>query len=205
MDTRRRMSMKKVIPKAITDFPKKDPRYALFAYFLKLANRCGANKFNNKRLPTDEDELFALTRLIKPEDIKIKDYNHQSILHLAAQYCSGEDLLMLLDSKFKSELELDAPDSLGYTPLMYAAMANNVDTAEVLVEKECNLHVTVGESERHSLHVAAMFGCKEMTRFLLSKVTEIFVSCLLIRLHKIHIFRRQTINLESFFTCKIDR
>ena len=164
------MSMKKLIPQAITDFPKKDPRYALFAYFLKLANRCGANKFNNKILETDEDELFALTRLIKPEDIKVKDYHHQSILHLAAQYCRGEDMLMLMDVKFKTELEIDAPDELGYTPLMYAAMANNVDTAEVLVEKECNLKVTVGESERQVLHVAAMFGCKEMTRFLLQKV-----------------------------------
>ncbi|KAL5260835.1 hypothetical protein ACHWQZ_G006763 [Mnemiopsis leidyi] len=173
MDIRRRMSMKKVIPRAITDFPKKDPRYALFAYFLKLANKCGANKFNNKRLPTEEDELFALTRLIRPEDIKVRDYNHQSILHLAAQYCSAEDILILLDGKFKSELELDATDELGYTPLMYAAMANNVDTAEVLVERECNLHLRAGQSERHALHVAAMFGCREMTRFLLHKKCDI--------------------------------
>ena len=162
--------MKKVIPKAIANFPHKDPRYALFSYFLKLANRCGANKFNNKLLQTDEDELFALTRQIKPEDIKIKDYNHQSILHLAAQYCKGEDMLILMDVKFKAELEIDAQDDLGYTPLMYAAMANNVDTAEVLVEKECNLKVTVGECERQALHIAAMFGSKEMTRFLLQKV-----------------------------------
>lgn len=65
---------------------------------------------------------------------------------------------------------MDAVDKLGYTPLLYAAMANNVDTAEVLVEKQADLGVTVGDARRSALHVAAMFGCKEVTRFLLQKV-----------------------------------
>lgn len=165
------MSMKKLIPQAITDFPKKDPRYVIFAYFLKLAHKCRATKFNHKILETDQDELFALTCQINPEDIKIKDYFNQSILHLAAQYCRGDDLNMLMDVKFKSEMEVDAVDEQGYTPLMYAAMSNNVDTAEVLVEKECDIFVRVGECRRQALHIAAMFGSKEMTRFLLQRVS----------------------------------
>lgn len=163
--------MRKIIPKAITSFPAKDPRYAIFNYLLQLARRGGTNKYNNKRIETDHVELFELTVQLKPEDIKVRDYYDQTIIHLAAQYCSAEDMNLLLDARFRDEAEIDAPDSVGYTPLMYAAMANNVDTAEVLCDKKCSLEVTVGPSQRNVLHVAAMFGSKEMTRLLLQKVT----------------------------------
>lgn len=95
------MSMKRVVPRAITSFNNKDDRYRLFRYLLKLANICGANKFNNKQLPVDGDELYRLITLMRPQDIRVKDDYGQTLLHIVAQYCRGEDMVMLLDVKFK--------------------------------------------------------------------------------------------------------
>ena len=167
------MSLKRIkIPQAITSFPENEPeKYALFAYFLKLSRQCGANKTTYKTLPTDLAILYEITSQMNPENINLKDKYSQTIFHLAAQYCKADDMNMLLDMKIKCEVEIDAIDNEGYTPLFYAAMANNVDAAEVLVERECRLDVWAGDAQRTVLHVAAMFGAKDMTRFLLQRVS----------------------------------
>ena len=156
---------------AITSFcEEKIDKYAIFSYFLKASRQVGASQFKYKKLYLDSNRLYKLIKGLDPENFNIKDDFDQTIFHLAAQYCKGEDFQILMEMKFLGEIDLDVPDSYGYTPIFYAAMANNVDGAEILVDNGCNINLVAGELNRSPLHVAAIFGAKDMVRFLLQRV-----------------------------------
>lgn len=64
----------------------------------------------------------------------------------------------------------NAIDDKGYTPLFYAAMSNNVGTAETLLRRGADLDLRAKRCGRGPLHIAAMFGSDDVIKLLLDKV-----------------------------------
>ena len=152
----------------ITSFPdgQEDDKYILFNYFLNRASKVGAYMNNSTNIEVDQEKLFMILQLMDPEDINVEDGLSQTVLHIAAQYCKGEDISMLTDEPFKGIVDLNAQDEQGFSPIFYAALANNVDTATALLEQGCNLHLLAGAIRRHVIHVAAMFGSTDILQYL---------------------------------------
>jgi len=159
-------SVDRFFARPITTFPEDDARYALFAYLQQLADLAGADRLTYVTLQT---EYKTLKEMLNPEYIALTDGYSQTALHLAAQYCTIDDLALILDHN----APVDAGDDLGYTPLFYAAIANNVATAQTLLGRgEADITATGTQCQRNVLHVAVMFGSKEVIDLLLDTVSR---------------------------------
>ena len=79
---------------------------------------------------------------------------------------SVDDLAMFLDMG----ADINATDHHGYTPLFYAAMSNNANTAATLIRRGADLEVRGSACRRSVLHIAAMYGSNDVIKILLDKV-----------------------------------
>ena len=115
----------------ITLFPVQDERFAVFAYLQTLADKAGADRYTYVTLKTHPKKLKELLG----EEVEIirelRDEFSQTVAHIATQYCTAETLALLLDHG----AEVDSADGMGYSPLFYAAMSNNPDTAALLLAR----------------------------------------------------------------------
>eukprot|EP00116_Pleurobrachia_bachei_P003459 sb/3463721/ len=57
---------------------------------------------------------------------------------------------------------INAHDNMGYTPLFYAVIADNVDSTMALIEAGANSHHKAWRCQRTILHIAAMYGCENV-------------------------------------------
>jgi ankyrin repeat protein len=111
----------------------------------------------------DEDEVYNRSyKPTSPLDIKRKSAFTQ--LHVAISEGSYEAVSDLLDDSHKEEMEL--PDQNGNTPLIWAAIQNDIEIAEALIESNANVNAQNYEGQT-SLFLAISLGYEEMARILL--------------------------------------
>jgi len=111
----------------------------------------------------DEDELFTRSyKSASPLDIKRKSAFSQ--LHVAISEGSYEAVSDILEDSHKKEMEL--PDQNGNTPLLWAAIQNDIEIAEALIESDANVNAQNYEGQT-SLFMAVSMGYEQMARLLL--------------------------------------
>ena len=80
--------------------------------------------------------------------------------------------------------DINATDHHGYTPLFYAAMSNNANTAATLIRRGADLEVRGSACRRSVLHIAAMYGSNDVIKILLDKVrSDDVIKILLDKVH----------------------
>ena len=98
---------------------------------------------------------------------------NETALHVAI--ASGHSITFvqnLMDLMAKEGKRFDSRATEENTTLHYAAKANNVEAAKLLVIKDPSLHMTKTKGGYTPLHIAAQFGHKNTIRFLYSLIKD---------------------------------
>ena len=137
-----------------------DP-HALFRYLDDISYEMDVGVDKYSLLSEVDDAHFNL--LVDSVDLELRDAYGQTVLHLAAQYLDKGHIERLVNSG----CDIEARDKKGYTPFLYAVMADNLSNMEVLKQLNCNYGYKVWLSGRSALHVAAQYGTMRALKQLL--------------------------------------
>ena len=137
-----------------------DP-YALFRYLDDVSYEMDVGVDKYSLLTAVDDAHFNF--LVDSVDLDKRDEYGQTVLHLAAQYLDKEHIERLVNSG----CDVEAHDKKGYTPYLYAVMADNLSNMEVLKRMNCNYGYKIWLSGRTALHVAAQYGAMNALKQLL--------------------------------------
>lgn len=118
-----------------------------------------------KKIAGQLDEGKGLAKTISD----IKDANKRGALHFAAREGKTEVCKYLLE---ELDLDVDARDDDGETPLIHAARQGHTVTAKYLIEHEAN-PAMASDLGATALHHSAGIGDIELLRFLLSRGVDV--------------------------------
>ena len=77
-------------------------------------------------------------------------------------------------SKFGFECNLNITDKWGFTPLIYAAFSNKMDTVRALVEAGCDITIR-GEKNKTAVEVAKEKGNDALAEYLTNEAPRVQV------------------------------
>jgi ankyrin repeat protein len=109
--------------------------------------------------------------LAKGSDVYARN-NHDTVLHRAVSSGNEEVIRLILDKIKEKETQLmyqhiNAPDTEGDTPLMWAAEKGGVNVAQILLEYGADINARDEESLT-ALHFAVKGGCSNFVQLLLN-------------------------------------
>ena len=135
--------------------------HALFRYLddVSYDMDVGVDKYS---LLTKVDDAHFYC-LVDSADLEQRDAYGQTVLHLAAQYLDKGHIERLVNSG----CDIEARDKKGYTPFLYAVMADNLSNMDALKQLNCNYCYKIWLSGRSALHVAAQYGAMNALKQLL--------------------------------------
>ncbi|KAK9815857.1 hypothetical protein WJX72_010854 [[Myrmecia] bisecta] len=91
-------------------------------------------------------------------------------IHEAAERGLHKDIIRMVERTL--DFEIDQRDRYGRTALMWAAEMGHIETAETLIDLNCDRKATDPQTGRNALHLAARAGNAEMLRVLLEDLEK---------------------------------
>lgn len=112
-----------------------------------------------------EDQRKAVEMLVQVTNMKIKNQNDETVLHIAMRSRSPYILNMILNQSY---IDFNSRTKNGETPLHYAVKFNNEVAVEKLLEKHEILVLATDNKQENALHMASRSASREMLQLLLS-------------------------------------